>query len=296
MRFAFVEAHAAEFPPAVACRVLGVSRCGYYAWLKRRPERPGSMRSPRRSRKEELMKKIEETHRGSRRLYGSPRVHAELEASGVGVCVNTVARYMRQAGIRSVTRRRFRVRTTDSGHGYPVAENVLARDFAAEAPDEKWAVDITYVPTGEGWLYLAGVIDLCTRKVVGWSMADHLRSELCEDALAMAVGNRRPGTGLVHHGDRGVQYCCHAYRSLLERNGMVCSMSRVGDCYDNAAMESFWATLKKELVYLSEFATHEEAKAAIFQFIECWYNRKRRHSSLGYLSPEQYEATLSSPP
>jgi putative transposase len=290
VRFAFVrglvEARAGEFPVSVACDVLGVSRCGYYAWL-RRPE------PPRRSRKEELMKKIGSTHQDSRGLYGSPRVHAELKAGGVPVCENTVAKYMREAGIRSVTRRRFRVRTTDANHDHPVAPNLLARDFAAGAPDEKWAVDITYVPTGEGWLYLAGVLDLCTRRVVGWAMADHLRSELCEAALTMAAGNRRPGAGLLHHGDRGVQYCCAAYRALLERWSMSCSMSGVGDCYDNAAMESFWATLKRELVYLSEFATRAQATAAIFEFIECWYNRRRRHSSLGYLSPEQYEATLS---
>ena len=276
-----------EFPASVACEVLGVTRGGYYAWLKRPPT------PARGSRKEELMKKIESAHRESRRLYGSPRVHAELKASGECVCVNTVAKYMRAAGIRSVTHRRFRVRTTDSAHAHPVAENVLGRDFAADAPDRKWATDITYVPTDEGWLYLAAVIDLCSRKVVGWSMAEHLRSELCQAALTMAVGNRRPGTGLVHHGDRGVQYCCHAYRALLEQAGMVCSMSRAGDCYDNAAMESFWSTLKRELVYLRRFTTQEEAKAAVFEFIECWYNRKRRHSSLGYLSPQQYEATLS---
>ena len=289
MRFAFVKAnagdHAGAFPVAVACRVLGVSRCGYYAWLKRPTPRRGSG-------KEFLMKEIASAHAASRQLYGSPRVHAELAAGGVAACVNTVAKYMREAGIRSATHRRFRVRTTDSNHGYPVAPNVLARDFTAAAPDEKWAVDVTYVMTGEGWLYVAAVLDLCTRKVVGWAMADHLRSELCEAALRMAVVHRRPGTGLVHHADRGVQYCCHAYRALLERAGMVCSMSGVGDCWDNAAMESFWSTLKRELVYLTEFATRSEAEASIFEFVEVFYNRERRHSSLGYLSPEAYEATL----
>ena len=281
-----MQAHAGEFPVAVACEVLGVSRCGYYAWL----ERPAPARQ---SRKEELMKKIESAYSGSRGLYGSPRVHAELKAGGVGVCENTVAKYMRESGIRSLTRRRFRVRTTDAKHGHQVAPNLLARDFAAAAPDERWVSDITYVATGEGWLFLAAVLDLCTRRVVGWAMADHLRAELCEHALTMAVGHRKPGTGLVHHSDRGVQYCCSTYRALLEQAGMTCSMSGVGDCYDNAAMESFWATLKRELVYLTAFATRAEATAAIFEFIECWYNRRRRHSSLGYLSPEQYEATLS---
>jgi transposase InsO family protein len=287
VKFAFIRANAHAFGISVACVVLGVSRCGYYAWLGR-PTTPA-----RETRKEELMKEIRSAHAAGRRLYGSPRVHAELAASGVEVCENTVAKYMREAGIRSVTHRRFRVRTTDSNHAHPVAPNVLARDFAADAPDEKWCVDVTYVTTGEGWLYVAAVLDLCSRKVVGWAMADHLRSELCEAALRMAVGNRRPGTGLVHHGDRGVQYCCHAYRALVDRAGMVCSMSGVGDCWDNAAMESFWSTLKKELVYLTEFATRAEAEASIFEFIEVFYNRERRHSSLGYLSPAAYEATLS---
>ena len=286
MRFAFVGANAGAFPIAVACAALGVSRCGYYAWLRR----PTPVR---RTRKADLMKEIESAHAASRQLYGSPRVHAELKAGGVAASENTVAKYMREAGLRSLTHRRFRVRTTDSNHDHPVAPNVLSRDFAADGPDEKWAVDVTYVMTGEGWLYVAAVLDLCTRRVVGWAMADHLRSELCEAALRMAVGNRRPGTGLIHHGDRGVQYCCHAYRRLLAEAGMVCSMSGVGDCWDNAAMESFWSTLKKELVYLTEFATRSEAEASIFEFVEVFYNRERRHSSLGYLSPQAYEATLS---
>src|SRR5207248_3234077 len=181
-------------------------------------------------------------------------------------------------------------------HVHPVAPNLLDRDFSAEAPDRKWAADITYVPTAEGWLYLAAVIDLCTRKIVGWSMAEHMRAELCTGALGMAISRRRPGEGLVHHSDRGLQYACGDYRELLEENGIECSMSGKGDCYDNAVMESFFKTLKVELVYQQpgqEYRTRDEAMRSIFEYVEVFYNRRRRHSSLGYLSPEQCEASLN---
>jgi transposase InsO family protein len=228
-------------------------------------------------------------------------VYQELKATEVPCCENTVARLMRERGIRSVVRRRFRVRTTDSTHAHPVAPNVLGRDFAAAAPDRKWAADITYVPTGEGWLYLAAVIDLCSRKVVGWAMGESLKADLCEEALAMALGRRRPGAGLIHHSDRGVQYACGLYRRLLEANGMVCSMSGRGDCYDNAVAESFFKTLKVELVYqqprqpggFNGYATRAEARRSVFEYIEVFYNRRRLHSSLGYKSPEAYEAGLN---
>ena len=271
------------------CRALGVTRSGYYAWLSR----PASARE---TRKEELVSKIKEAHAAGRHLYGSPRVHAELEEAGVAVCENTVAKYMREEAIKAKTHRRFRVRTTDADHDHPVADNVLARDFAADAPDAKWATDVTYVPTDEGWLYLAAVIDLCSRRIVGWAMADHMRAELCLDALDMAVLHRRPDAGLLHHSDRGVQYCCDAYRARLDALSFVASMSRTGDCYDNAAMESFWGTFKRELVYQQpggRFATREQAKRVIFEYVEVFYNRKRLHSSLGYVSPEQFEASLN---
>ena len=271
------------------CRTLGVSRSGYYAWL----DRPASGRSRRR---EELVGKIRQAHAAGRQLYGSPRVHAELKGSGVKVCQNTVAKYMRQEGIAARTHRRFRVRTTDSRHGHPVADNVLSRDFAAARPDERWATDITYVPTDEGWLYLAAVIDLCSRRIVGWSMSADAKATLCLDALDMAVLRRRPGPGVVHHSDRGVQYCCDAYRRRLGELSFVASMSRAGDCYDNAAMESFWGTLKRELVYQQpggRFATRAEARRMIFEYVEVFYNRRRRHSAIGYLSPEQFEASLN---
>jgi transposase InsO family protein len=277
-----------RWPLTVVCEVLEVSRGGYYAWRKRPV-------SARKSRRAELVEQVRTVHAQSRGTYGSPRVHAELVASGVSVCENTVARVMREEGVRSVTARKFRCRTTDSAHAHPIADNVLNRDFAADRPDRKWSADITYVQTDEGWLYLAAVIDLCTRRVVGWAMADHLRAELCTDALSMALGRRnpKPGAGLVHHSDRGVQYACGAYRELLAARGITCSMSRRGDCYDNAVSESFWGTFKCELVYLEHYATRAQAKASIFEWIECWYNRKRRHSALGFKSPEEFETELN---
>lgn len=268
------------------CDVLGVSRSGYYAWAERPP-------SAREVRAAGLADAIRAAHEQSAGTYGSPRVHAELAGRGIGACVNTVAKLMKKCGIRSKMHRKFAVRTTDSTHGLPVAPNRLGREFGADLPDRKWCCDITYVPTAEGFLYLAAVIDLCSRRIVGWSMADHLRAELCADALAMAVRARRPGAGLLHHSDRGVQYASVDYRRLLQSHDIVVSMSRLGDCYDNAAMESFWGTLKTELVHHEEYKTKDEAKASIFRYIQCWYNRRRRHSAIGYKSPEQFEAGLN---
>ena len=290
MRFAFVDEHRGQYPVAVHCQVLEVTRSGYYAWARRRDLPPG----PREKRRQELLEKIKAAHGQSRGTYGSPRVFQELKAQGEAVCENTVAKLMKDNEIRSVVRRRFRVRTTDSAHAHPVAPNLLERDFSAEAPDVKWAADITYVPTAEGWLYLAAVIDLCSRRIVGWAMAEHLRAELCMEALGMALARRSAGEGLVHHSDRGVQYACGDYRELLEENGIECSMSDKGDCYDNAVMESFFKTLKAELVYQQpgqEYRTRDEAMRSIFEYVEVFYNRRRRHSSLGYLSPEEFEAS-----
>ena len=286
MKFAFIKGElAGAFPVDVACDVLGVSRSGYYAWR----DRPAS---PRAERRRELAAKVRAVHEANRRVYGSPRVHAALAASGERVCENTVARVMREHEIRAKTSRKFVPRTTDSRHEQPVAANVLGRQFDATLPDQKWAADITYVPTDEGWLYLAGVIDLCSRTVVGWSMADHLRADLVADALRMALARRSPGAGLLHHSDRGVQYASDDYQHLLAANGITCSMSGRGDCWDNAAMESFWGTLKTELVNHERYATREEARASIFEYVEVFYNRTRLHSSLGYVSPEQFEAGL----
>lgn len=287
MKFAFIEEHLASlFPLDVICQMLEVSRSGYYAW-QRRPD------SDRAIRREELAIQIQRVHADNRRVYGSPRIYRELKAQGQNVCENTIADIMKERKIRAKTKRKFVPRTTDANHDQPVARNVLDRQFQAELPDQKWAVDITYIPTGEGWLYLAGVIDLCSRKIVGWSMADHMETSLVSQALTMALVHRQPEQGLLHHSDRGVQYASDDYRRLLQTHGMEISMSGKGDCWDNAVMESFWSTLKTELVHHEQFATHEEARAAIFEYIEVFYNRKRRHSSLDYQSPEAFEASLN---
>lgn len=268
------------------CDILEVSRSGYYAWTKR----PASTRS---QRQKELAEEIRKVHAESRQIYGSPRVYQELKAAGVSCCENTVAKIMRENRLFSKVRRRFVVQTTDSDHPHPVAENHLDQSFQRELPNQAWCADITYIPTDEGWLYLAAVIDLCSRKIVGWSMAEHLRASLCTEALEMALKRRRPGPGLLHHSDRGVQYACDAYQDLLAGNGITCSMSRRGNCYDNAVMESFFGTLKRELIHHERYVTCERAKASIFEYIEVFYNRKRKHSSLGYLSPAQFEAKLN---
>jgi transposase InsO family protein len=287
VKFAFIEEHLiGQFPLGASCDVLEVSRSGYYAWL----DRPASARARRR---EELAVKIEAVHRQNRKVYGSPRVCQALRAQGESVCENTVADIMNERRIRAKGKRKFVPRTTDSTHQQPVADNVLDRQFDASLPDQKWAVDITYIPTGEGWLYLAGVIDLCSRKIVGWSMADHMRVELASDALTMAIARRRPDQGLLHHSDRGVQYASEDYMHLLQSHKMEASMSGKGDCWDNAVMESFWSTLKTEWVNHECYATREQARASIFEYIEVFYNRKRLHSSLGYLSPEAFEASLN---
>ena len=286
MKFAFMEEHLCSFATAIVCDVLDVSRSGYYAWR----DRPESARSQRRV---ELAAKIKAVHEQNRRVYGSPRIFQVLKTQGQAVCQNTVAAVMRLHEIRAKTKRKFVPRTTDSSHASPVAENVLGRQFRADLPDRKWVVDITYIPTGEGWLYLAGVLDLCSRKIVGWSMADHLRAELPADALSMAVARRCPDAGLLHHSDRGVQYACDDYQHLLKSHGMQVSMSGRGDCWDNAAMESFWSTLKNELVHHEQYKTREQARRSIFEYIEVFYNRQRLHSSIGYQSPEAFEASLN---
>ena len=286
MRFAFIRRRSKEFPVELMCQVLEVSRSGYYDWLGR----PAGARAGRAAA---LKGRIRLAHEASRCTYGSPRVYQGLKAMGVSVCENTVARYMREEGLCATPRRRFVPRTTDSGHAHPVAPNVLGRDFAADGPDRKWAADLTYVWTDQGWLYLSVVIDLFSRRVVGWSMSEDLKAEGVMEALGMALGRRRPRPGPLHHSDRGVQYACGAYRELLEKNGVGRSMSRPGNCYDNAVVESFFGTLKTELVHRRRYRTRAEARADVFEWIECWYNRRRRHSSLGYLSPEQFEAQLN---
>jgi transposase InsO family protein len=283
VRFAFIQQHSSQFPVDLMCSVLQVSRSGYYAWK----ERPTSAQATRRA---QLLEQIEQVHQESRERYGSPRIHAELRAQGATCSENTVARLMRLQGIRSKMRRRFVVRTTDSRHGHPIAANQLNRKFQQTAINQAWAADITYIPTAEGWLYLAAVIDLYSRKIVGWATADHLRAELPGTALRMALQERKPPKELLHHSDRGVQYACDDYRQLLAEHDLIASMSRPGNCYDNAVMESFFGTLKTELTHHETFTTREEARQTLFEYIEVFYNRKRRHSTLGYKNPVEYEA------
>jgi putative transposase len=265
------------------CQMLKVTRSGYYAWR----DRPVSAR---RQRRVELSQRIRQVHAASRGTYGSPRICVELKESGVRVCENTIAKYMREDGLFVNPRRRFVPQTTDSDHAHPIAPNRLNRDFAAAAPNQKWACDLTYIFTQEGWLYLSVVIDLFSRRVIGWSMSDDMKGSSVAEALSMALMRRRPDGDLLHHSDRGVQYACQLYRTLLAEHEIECSMSRPGNCYDNAVVESFFGTLKSELVHRNRYATRSAARGSIFEWIECWYNRRRRHSSLGYLSPEAFEA------
>jgi putative transposase len=270
------------------CHVLEVSRAGYYAWLDR-PE------SPRAAHVSALIEPIRQVHRESDETYGSPRVYRELKAQGISCCEKTVAKLMRRDGLRAVNARRFVVQTTDSRHGHAIAENTLDRQFEPGEPDRVWVADITYIATEEGWLYLAAVLDLGSRKVIGWATADHLRSELAEQALSNALEHRRPPGPVLHHSDRGVQYACDDYQELLQANGFEVSMSRKGNCHDNAVMESFFGTLKQELVHRETYMTREEARRSLFEYIEVFYNRRRLHSTLGYVSPVQYEESWKLP-
>ncbi|WP_257463580.1 IS3 family transposase [Archangium lipolyticum] len=281
VKFEFIDAEKAHFPVDFMCEQLGVSRSGYYAW-KERPE------SERDKADRALAEVVTRIHRDSRGTYGSPRVHAELRAQGQRVSRKRVARLMNEQGIAARKRRRF-VRTTDSRHNQPVAPNILERNFSPGQPNSTWATDITYVGTGQGWLYLAVVMDLFSRKVVGWSMSEHIDRHLVLNALDMALKGRQPPQGLLHHSDRGSQYASTDYQQALAARGIQCSMSRKGNALDNAVVESFFSSLKQELVYTTDFATHEQARLALFEYIEVFYNRQRRHSSLGYVSPVDFE-------
>jgi len=262
-------------------RALAVSKSGYFTWRHRgEPGRAGEDRV--------LTVRIAAIHAASRQTYGSPRVFREIKESGTRISRKRVERLMREAGIRPPKSRGFVV-TTNSDHDLPVAQDRLQQDFTASAPDRRWVTDITYIPTRAGWLYLAAIMDLFSRRIVGWSMRTNLDTGLVLDALDMAIKARRPSSGLIHHSDRGCQYASHAYRRALESHGMLPSMSRRACCYDNAAMESFFHTLKVELIHRRDFHSPEEAKAAVFDYIEAFYNRTRRHSSIGYLSPADYE-------
>ena len=288
MKYRFIGKHQGRYPVGSQSQALDVSRSGYYAW-RARQERPddGSLRA--------LIEHIRRIHKKSRRTYGSPRICAELRAQGMVCNHKRVARLMRLEGLYG-RRTRRKVGTTDSKHNYPIAPNLLNRQFHAEAPDTKWVADITYIPTREGWLYLAAVMDLYSRKIVGWSMNARITADLVEDALRMALYERQPDPGLLHHSDRGSQYASEQIRQILAANHMDVSMSRTGNCYDNAVMESFFSTLKCEWVHHQDYKTRSEASRDIFEYIAGFYNTVRRHSALSYLSPNQFEAKDQNPP
>jgi transposase InsO family protein len=273
-----------RYPIQVLCKAFCVSRSGFYQWVKR-----GEKPSARFQEDLELAEQIGEVHQQSGNTYGTPRLHAELRDRGRRHSRKRIDRIRRQLGLYGRQKRRYRPRTTDSGHDEPIAPNRLAELPKASRRDQVWVSDITYIPTDAGWLYLAVIMDLYSRRIIGWAFAHHLGTELVAAALRMALVHRRPPDGLVHHSDRGVQYASAAYRHLLKAQGVIASMSRKGCCYDNAAIEAFFSTLKIECVYRSRFETHRSAQREIFRYIETFYNRRRRHSALGYLAPADFE-------
>jgi putative transposase len=286
MSFRFIEDHRGIYPVRLMCSALEVSPAGYYAWRGR----PVSARAASNTM---LLAEIRQVHHDSHSRYGSPRVHAALRRQGRDASRGRIERLMRRYGIRAIMARPRRVRTTDSRHDLPIAPNLIARDFTAEAANQVWLADITYIPTTEGWLYLAAIMDLFSRKIVGWAMRDHMQAELASAALTMAIQQQRPQAGLVHHSDRGVQYASRAYRDALTVAGITASMSRKADCYDNAPMESFFHTLKTELVHHRDYNSHAEAQRDIFAFIEGFYNRTRLHSAIGYIAPVEMELKVA---
>jgi len=285
VKFAFISAEKARYSVSLLCSVLEVSRSGYYAWCARPP-------SQRAIQDDELAEDIRNIHDSSKQRYGSPRIHEELAANDTRVGRKRVARLMKENGLSARSKRRF-VKTTDSKHDFPVAPNLLQRDFTADAPNEVWVGDITYLDTREGWLYLAVLIDLYSRRVVGWAMSERIDTALAMNALNMALARRNPRRGLIHHTDRGCQYASHEYRRQLRDIGAECSMSRKGDCWDNAVAESFFASLRKELTNRVVFLSRDAARSNVFEYIEAFYNRVRRHSTINYQSPNNFERGLS---
>lgn len=281
MKYAFIDEQRGAFKVNRLCKSLGIKTSSYYRW-KRFPI------SDRTKRDKELLSKISKIHQENRGCYGSPRIHAELKEKGDFVSRKRVSRIMRENGISALQRRKYKS-TTDSNHNYPVAPNLLNRIFTAKAPNKIWTADITYVSTWEGWLYLAVVLDLYSRKVVGWAMSTKIDRNLVINAFLMAYFQRKPEKGLIHHSDRGSQYCSNDFQAVLKHIGALASMSGVGNCYDNSVTETFFHTLKVELIFKTIFKTREEAKMAIFEYVETYYNRKRKHSTLGYCSPNQFE-------
>ena len=281
MRYRFIQEHQKQFRISTLCHVLQVNTAGFYAWRSR-------PLSARHQQDQRLLQQIKDVHAASFKTYGSPRIYQDLKAQGIVCGRHRVARLMREHQIRAKQKRRYQV-TTQSNHDLPVAQNVLDRQFTATAPNQRWAGDITYIWTSEGWLYLSVILDLFSRRIVGWSMQNTLASCLVSDALSMALQARRPSAGLLHHSDRGSQYASHDYQEQLKAHGIVCSMSRRGDCWDNAVVESFFSTLKSELIGDHLYRTRAQARSAVFEYIEVWYNRRRRHSTLAYVSPLQFE-------
>lgn len=274
-----------DYPLGLLCRVAGVSRSGFYAWL----DRPPSLRS---QDDERLKVAIKAVHVQTRETYGPLRVQPELAAQGFKAGRDRITRLRKQLGLRCKQKRKFKA-TTNSNHALPVVANVLNQSFAPTRPNEAWVTDITYIDTGEGWLYLAGVKDVFTCELVGYAMGSRMTQDLTAQALWRAVRNKRPAPGLIHHSDRGSQYCAEDYRKLVEQFGMTASMSRRGNCYDNAPMESFWGSLKNEMIYHQRYAVRAEAEAAVKEYIEIFYNRQRRHSRLGYISPASFAEKVS---
>ena len=280
MKFQWIKQHDREFPKAVMCKVLNVSDSGYYGHLKHKP-------SATQQRRDVIAQAAAKAYFDSRRIYGYRKVYADLQAN-IDCCRETVRRIMRRIGLFSSVKRKF-VHTTDSNHTMAIADNLLERNFKAVAINTKWAADITYVPTEKGWLYFAAVMDLYSRRIIGWSMSERIDSRLVTDALRMAIEQRRPVAGLIHHSDRGVQYACENFQEMLKANGIACSMSRKGNCWDNACMESFFGSFKMEWMPEKRYSDFEVAKKDIFKYVEMFYNRHRRHASLGYVSPVEYE-------
>jgi transposase InsO family protein len=281
MKYQFIEDHKHDFPIVVMCGVLAVSESGFYAWRKR----PTCQRKREDAHLKQEIRQVFEEHVGR---YGAPRIYRELSDEGISCSRKRVARLMREEEI-AAKRKHRRVNTTKRDESHPVAPNLLNREFTASAPNKKWVTDITYIPTKQGWLYLAVMLDLYSRMVVGWSMSGNCDEKLVEHALEQALARRRPVAGLLHHSDRGSQYTSCAYQTYLQQYGLQSSMSRKGNCWDNSVMESFFGTLKDECIGETLYPSHDEARLALFTYIEVYYNRVRRHSTLGYVSPLQYE-------
>jgi putative transposase len=281
VKYAWIRKHQVDYPAAVLCDVLEVSSSGYYAWRTRKP-------AVGKSRTQQMLQAVTVSYLQSNRVYGYRKVYQDVRELSIAGCSETVRRIMKRLGFSAQIKRKY-VLTTDSDHAFAVADNVLNRDFAALAPNQKWVADITYVPTQEGWLFLAAVLDLFGRRIVGWAMSARIDEPLVSSALQMAIRHRRPQPGLLHHSDRGSQYASDGYQDILDQVGMVCSMSRKGNCWDNAVMERFFGSLKREWIQDTIYRTREDAKKDLFKYIEWFYNTQRRHASLDYQTPAAVE-------